>query len=220
MKEATKMSRAVSNIEKIYNSTNQDFWGGELPPVIVTCQSSPGSFGHSTVSRVWRRNEDELFELNIACEVLDYPIEEILDTVIHEQVHLYCRVHGVAEVSRGGSYHNKRFRDLAEGHGLLCFYSGSAYGWNTTATNNDRLLEYALEKGYSELRISRKSSRGIRIGGAAGQHMGAAAGGKGGKRPSSTRKLICSGGCGQTVRATKTVNVICGNCMVPLIEVE
>lgn len=218
MKETTKMSRVISMIEKIYNSTNTDFWGGELPQVIITCQSKPGSCGHSSVSRVWRRKEDELFELNIAAEVLDFPIEETLDTVIHEQVHIYCRVNDVKETSRNGGYHNKRFKELAEEHGLICVYTGSAYGWTTTAKDNDRLFEYALQKGYSELQISRKScivGGGIRIGAAvqAGNNQQ-------GEKHSSTRKLVCPGGCGQSVRATKKVNIICGNCLVPMVEVE
>lgn len=217
MKKATKMSRAISTIEGIYNSTNTDFWGGQLPQVIVTCQSSPGTYGHSTVSRVWKRQEDDLYELNIACEVLDYPIEEILDTVIHEQVHIYCRVNGISEVSRNGSYHNKKFKELAETHGLQCVYTGRAYGWNTTAKDNDRLIEYAIEKDYTELQISRKSRRPVRIGGTAAQGGGRLPPEE--KRPSSTRKLVCPAGCGQTVRATKTVSIICGKCLVPMIEV-
>lgn len=218
MKQTTKMSRAISVIEKIYNSTNEDFWDGQLPAVIITCQSSPNSFGHSTVSRVWRRKEEDLFELNIACEVLDYPIEEILDTVIHEQVHIHCRVNNIGEVSRNGSYHNKKFKELAEGHGLICEYTGSTYGWNTTAKDNEKLIEYAISKGYSELQIARKSSRGFRVGG--GGNKGSGATTQGEKRPSSTRKLICPGGCGQTVRATKKVNIICGCCLVPMVEAE
>ena len=216
MKQTTKMSRAISMIEGIYNSTNFDFWGGALPPVIITCQSSPGSFGHSTVSRVWKRKEDDLYELNIAAEVLDYPIEELLDTVIHEQVHIYCRVNNIQEVSRDGSYHNKRFKDLAEARGLVCLYTGSSYGWNTQGKDNDTLLAYAIEKGYTELQISRRSSRarvagGSRPGGRLAPEE---------RRPSSTRKLICPGGCGQTVRATKEVKIICGCCMIPMVEVQ
>lgn len=218
MKQVTKMSRAVGTIEGIYNSTNTDIWGGQLPQVIITVQSSPGSFGHSTVSRVWKRKEDDLFELNIAAEVLDYPIEELLDTMIHEQVHIYCRVNGISECSRHGTYHNKKFKELAESHGLKCVYTGGTYGWNTTAADNDFLLEYALEKGYTELQIARKSSRPVRIGGMAQPSGGRLVPGE--KRPSSTRKLICPGGCGQTVRATRRVNIICGNCLVPMIEAE
>lgn len=40
----------------------------------------------------------------------------------------------------------------------------------------------------------------------------------GGKRPSSTRKLICPK-CGQSVRATRKVNILCGDCMERMIEV-
>ena len=37
-------------------------------------------------------------------------------------------------------------------------------------------------------------------------------------KPSSTRKLICPC-CGNSVRATKAVNIICGDCMERMIEV-
>ena len=39
----------------------------------------------------------------------------------------------------------------------------------------------------------------------------------GGKRPSSTRKLICPK-CGQSVRATRKVNILCGDCMERMVE--
>lgn len=213
MKQTTKMSRAISMIEGIYNSTNSDFWGGELPQVIITCQSAPGSFGHSTMAKVWKQKEDDLFELNIAAEVLDFPIEELLDTVIHEQIHIYCRVNGIQEVSRGGSYHNKKFKELAEVRGLICHYTGSSYGWNTEGKDNDHLLSYALEKGYTELQISRRSARPRTGDAGSGVRLTPEE-----RRPSSTRKLICPGGCGQTVRATRAVKIICGCCMTPMVE--
>lgn len=111
--------------------------------------------------------------------------------------------------------------ELAESHGLICIYTGSQYGWSTTAKDNDRLLEYAIEKGYSELQIVRKSFAGIRISATSQQiQQQPVSNPQGEKRPSSTRKLICPGGCGQTVRATKKVCIICGNCLVPMVEVE
>ena len=124
MKQSTKMSRAVSQLEHIYNSLNADFFSGELPVPIVTVQSKPGTMGHCSVAKVWRRKEDKTHELNIAAEVLNYPIEETLDTMLHEMVHLYCRQHDIREVSRGGSYHNKKFKEIAEAHGLTCYQTG------------------------------------------------------------------------------------------------
>lgn len=208
MKETTKMSRAVGQLEKIYTNLNMDFFQGALPVPIITVQSKPGTFGHCSTAKVWKRKDDETYELNIAAEVLTYPIEETLDTMIHEMVHLYCRENGIKEVSRGGKYHNGKFKAEAEKRGLECFRQGQ-YGWNTRPT--DRLVEYAIEKGWSEIQIGRNTFQRLQLG-ATGTPQGGAIQTSGGKRPSSTRKYICPK-CGQSVRATKTVNIICGVCM-------
>lgn len=47
MKETTKMSRAVSQLEHIYNSLNTDFFSAELPVPIITVQSKPGTYGRA-----------------------------------------------------------------------------------------------------------------------------------------------------------------------------
>lgn len=217
MKETTKMSRAVGQLEKIYNALNADKFGGALPLPIITVQSKPGTFGHCSIAKVWRRKEDSTYELNIAAEVLSYPIEETLDTMLHEMVHLYCRENGIQEVSRGGKYHNGRFKAEAEKVGLTCFKT-EKYGWNTRP--NDELVAYALEKGWNEIRISRGGSIGFSTGPMGGpQHSEAEmVGAPGGKRPSSTRKLVCPK-CGMSVRATRKVNILCGDCMETMTEV-
>ncbi len=219
MKETTKMSRAVGQLEKIYNTLNVDFFEGELPVPIITVQSKPGTYGHCSVSKVWQRKDGETYELNIAAEVLNYPIEETLDTMIHEMVHLYCRENGIKEVSRGGKYHNGRFKAEAERRGLECYKCGN-YGWNTRPS--DKLVEYALEKGWNEIQIGRNHlPPAIRTGGTGTGQTGTESNSGtagGGKRPSSTRKLVCPK-CGQSVRATKAVNILCGDCMEKMIEV-
>lgn len=170
MKETTKMSRAVSQLEHIYNSLNTDFFSAELPVPIITVQSKPGTYGHCTTAKVWQRKNGGAYELNIAAEVLNYPIEETLDTMLHEMVHLYCRENGIKEVSRGGKYHNGRFKAIAEAHGLTCVPCGQ-YGWNTTPGEN--LVEYALSKGWNEIRIGRSSVvPGVRVGAAGTGHAG------------------------------------------------
>ena len=69
MKETTKMSRAVGQLEKIYNSINADLFDGELPVPIITVQSKPGTYGHCSVAKVWQRKDSSTYELNIAAEV-------------------------------------------------------------------------------------------------------------------------------------------------------
>lgn len=214
MKQTTKMSRAVSQLEHMYNALNADFWGGMLPTVIITIQSKPGTYGHSSRAKVWQRQEDSFFEINIAAEVLACPIEETIDTLLHEMVHIYCRMNGIREVSNGNAYHNKKFKELAEAHGETCIYTGSRYGWNTIP--GDNLVEYALKRGWSEIQISRTTVQPIHIG-ATGIRQTEGTAGQGVKAPSSTRKLICPK-CSQTVRATKKVNILCGDCMLKMIE--
>lgn len=213
MKQSTKMSRAVSQLEHIYNSLNADFFGGELPVPIITVQSKPGTMGHCSVAKVWQRPDGHTYELNVAAEVLNYPIEETLDTMVHEMVHLFCRENGIKEVSRGGMYHNGKFKAEAERRGLECYQTGR-YGWNPRPS--DLLVEYALNKGWNEIRIGRNTlPPAMRTGATGTAQPGAAT--PGGKRPSSTRKVVCPV-CGQSVRATKKVNIICGVCMVPMVE--
>lgn len=217
MKATTKMSRAVGQLEKIYNCLNEDFFEGALPVPIITVQSKPGTYGHCSMAKVWQRKDGSTYELNIAAEVLNYPIEETLDTMIHEMVHLYCRENGIKEVSRGGKYHNGKFKEEAEKRGLTCYQCGQ-YGWNTKA--GDNLIEYALNKEWNEIQIGRNRLPPMLRTGSTGTGHSGAGGSKedGGKRPSSTRKLVCPK-CGQSVRATKKVNIICGICMEPMKEI-
>ena len=215
MKQTTKMSRAVSQLEHIFNTLNGDFFEEALPVPIITVQSKPGTFGHCSVAKVWRRSEERTYELNVAAEVLNYPIEETLDTMLHEMVHLYCRENGIKEVSRGGRYHNGKFKEEAEKRGLECFPCGNA-GWNTRPT--DRLVEYALNKGWNEIRIGRNNLPLAMRTGAAEAAQSETPGEQGCKRPSSTRKLVCPK-CGQSVRATREVHIICGVCMERMVKV-
>lgn len=53
------MSRAVGQLEKIYNTLNADKFGGALPTPIITVQSKPGTYGHCSQSKIWRRKGGE-----------------------------------------------------------------------------------------------------------------------------------------------------------------
>ena len=215
MKQTTKMSRAVGMLEKIYFHLNTDFFESALPIPIITVQSKPGTYGHCSVAKVWQRPDGNTYELNIAAEVLNYPIEETLDTMIHEMIHLYCRENGIKETSRGGTYHNGRFKEEAEKRGLECYKCGQ-YGWNTRPT--EKLVEYALSRDWNEIRIGRSTGfPGIRTGETGTAQNGVSPVG-GERRPSSTRKLQCPC-CKNSVRATKAVRIMCMDCMQQMEEV-
>lgn len=216
MKETVKTSRTAGYLEKIFRAVNRDWFGGELEEPIITIQSTPRAYGHVSVAKTWRRKDDWRHELNIGAETLDRPIEHVVATMVHEMVHLYNIAHEVQDCSRGGAYHNRKFRDEAERRGLVIGHHPS-YGWTVTEPG-DKLLEYIIEQGWTEININRGGSwRPTASGGSKAGEGGAVDGGKE-PRKSSPRKLVCPC-CGQSVRATRAVNILCGDCMKKMVEV-
>lgn len=217
MKETVKTSRTAGYLEKIFRTLNQDWFNGELEEPIITIQSTPRTYGHVTVAKVWQRKGDARHELNIDAGTLERPIENLVATVIHEMVHLYNIAHNVQDCSRSGSYHNRRFKQEAERRGLVIGHD-EKYGWTRTEPS-DELIEYILANDWTEINMSRfpgVSFTGLGGGSSATGATGGSATPRG--RTSSTRKYVCPC-CHQSVRATKMVNIICGDCNEKMMEI-
>lgn len=211
MKETIKTSRTAGYLEKIFRALNQDWFDGELEEPIVTIQSTPRAYGHVTVSKVWKRKGEQRHEMNIGAETLERPIEDVVATIMHEAVHLYNLAHGAQDCSRGGSYHNKRFKEEAERRGLVIFHH-EKYGWTLTEPS-EALVDYIIQQGWTEIQMNRGGGwcPPPSVGGKAG-NTGTNTGSTETPKKSSTRKYQCPC-CKNSVRATKTVNLICGDCM-------
>lgn len=214
MKEITKSSRLLGQLEKLYRMLNHDWFDDELGNVVITVQSSPTAYAHIVLENAWTVKDSGLPELNIGAGTLDRPIEHIVASLMHEMCHLLNHQRGIKDTSNRGVYHNIEFKKVGEAHGLIIDRS-DRYGW--TITNPaDELIDYLLENNLQDILLCRNESGGIRIAGG-----GKAANGgipTTGKKPSSTRKLICPC-CGQSVRATRAVNILCGDCLVRMVEV-
>lgn len=212
MKQTVRTSRTAGYLEKIFRAVNEHYFNGTLEEPIITIQSTPKAYGHVTVSKTWSKGTDgeRRHELNIGAGTLDRPIENVVSTLTHECCHLKNLQDGVQDCSRRGAYHNKRFKALAEQCDLEVTYDPRV-GWGITSPT-DRLIEFVLEQGWSEIQMNR--TEGI-IFGTGPKTTGGATPTV--KKPSSTRKLICPD-CGQSVRATKKVNILCGDCMSHMVE--
>lgn len=215
MKQTVKTSRTAGYLEKIFGHLNRDWWNGDLEEPIITIQSTPNACGHVTVAKTWKRKDEERHELNLGAEAINRPIEEVVATIMHEMVHLHHLANGIKDTSRGYTYHNKQFRDTAVAHGLNIEHH-KQYGWTITSPT-EQLIDYIIEKGWSEIEMNRGSGRTWTPPPSAGGKAGTPAPKGEAKKPSSTRKLICPI-CGQSVRATKAVHIICGDCMERMIE--
>lgn len=214
MKEITKSSRLLGQLEKLYRMINVDLFNGELEPVTITVQSTPRAYGHIILGDAWSVKGEGSKELNIASGTLDRPIEEVIATLVHECCHLWNWQHHIQDTSNRGVYHNRLFKETAEAHGLIVTRS-DRYGWSRTAPG-EVLIDYILENDIQEILMSRNEPSGIRIAGGDKATSGTLTPITP-PRPSSTRKLICPK-CGQSVRATKAVNILCGNCLIRMVE--
>lgn len=212
MKELVKTSRTAGQLEKIFRELSTDLFNGELEEPIITLSPSNRTYGHVTIIKNWTVKEEKKYELNISSTWLDRPIENIITTLIHEMCHLWNMAHDIKDTSRGTVYHNKKFKECAETHLLKVEFS-EKYGWCETQPT-DELIEYILTKGWEEIKICRDVENEGRI------NKGPKGGEEGSekKRTSSTRKLACPC-CGNSVRATKTINILCGDCMEKMLEV-
>lgn len=77
-------------------------------------------------------------------------------------------------------------------------------------------LEWILDNDIQEIKLNRNEPHGIRIaGGNAAANGGAATTGTTSKGHSIRYKCPV---CGQLARTTKTARLICGDCMLPMLE--
>lgn len=211
-------------LEYDFEVLNEVYFDNALPPVVITIMSSPRTYGHFTVGKVWKAEENHFNEINISAEHLDRNIENVMATLQHELIHFYCQLNNIADTSQSGRYHNKNFKREAEARGLSISYA-KYIGYSVTEPSQE-FIEVLQSNGIEKpMNINRDGVMGIAgIGGnGSGDDNGkGGADGKGiqtGKRKTSTRKYQCPC-CGNSFRATKEIRVLCMDCNEQYIKVE
>lgn len=212
MKEMTNYQRTANYLVKIFRAVNSEYFDNELDTPTITIQSTVGAYGHVTTSKVWTNGDNASYELNVGAEWLNRPIENVVATLIHECVHLYCLQNNIKDTSNRGVYHNKRFKEIAETKGHLTIERHERYGWTITSPTEDT-LNFCISYGFDDIKIGRNSFTGLApiTGGKNGNGNTTTGTTPKVRKPSSTRKYICPC-CGNSFRATKNINVLCMDC--------
>ncbi len=210
-------------LERGFDVLNEVYFDNELPPVVITIMSSPKTYGHFTVGKVWKAEESHYNEINISAEHLDRPIIHVMATLQHELIHFYCQINGIADTSQNGRYHNKNFEREAEARGLIIGYA-KYVGYSVTVPSVE-FIKVIQDNGIEKpLEINRDGIIGITgIGGNGSDDDGkGGTDGKGiqtGKKKTSTRKYQCPC-CGNSFRATKDIRVLCMDCNEQYVKIE
>lgn len=194
----------VKYLAKLYDYCNDNLFKGELQKPVITVQRDERNKtnGWFSLQKVWKENDkdDGEYELNITAQQLNRSVNDIAATMIHEMVHHYAKVNNMQDCSRSGTYHNKLFKRLAEMHGLNVEYMPTI-GWShTTLTASTAKLIEVFVKDNPETFIYRSPVF-------KGQSV----------KSTSTRKYECPC-CHNSVRATKQLNIVCGDCNQVMLD--
>lgn len=243
---ASRLIESMEHVGKWYDFLNERFFENALSKPIITFQPDETcrTLGWFVPHRIWKDADGfRGFELNLSANFLDRKAEEIATTLLHEMCHQFAYVSAVKDTCRAGTYHNQAFREIAEAHGLIA-YKTKQYGYAITELSQSaleivhefeeesllfrkRTEEDLREEALHDLLIEqKKKGKGLAYSDSAEEieqeidrrveekknRMAC-------RKKSSTRKYICSN-CGQSVRATRTVNILCGNCHVSMVVEE
>lgn len=218
----TSLQPIIEKLETLFQKLNDRFYNGELekPVITVSPDTTKGAYGWCTSWKAWSteapkpltdlanltkeqiesmKKDEGFYEINLCAEHLARPFEQVAETLLHEMVHLYNLQIGVQDTSQGGTYHNKKFKEAAEQHGLICESSGK-YGFSGTKLNGEA-EQFIGQYEEKKFELFRKQIPKI----------------KGSSTKQSSRKYVCPG-CGCIIRATKEVHVMCMECNLEFEE--
>jgi hypothetical protein len=172
--------------------------------VLVVASGSEGkrlNWGHFAPHR-WQVNGSDHHEVLVGGEGLQRGPVEVLGTLLHEAAHGLACARGIADTSRQGRYHNRRYAQLARELGLEVAPQ-PPIGWSATSVPDTTAGRYAtqLEELAAALVLWRRLEHRI------------------GSGTRSRNLLACTCGCGRRIRAAKATlaeaPILCARCEEP-----
>jgi hypothetical protein len=120
MQKEYSLIPAIEELERSYKVFNKLLFNDQLSnDILITIQSQgtkKGVLGWYARDR-WENGTGNISEINFVAEHLKE--NDAYQTLIHEMVHHKNAIDGVKGCTRGGKYHNKKFKIAAEEAGLI-----------------------------------------------------------------------------------------------------
>lgn len=156
--------KLIIMLERLFQLLNDHFFDGKLEkPVIVT--SARGRHRRDcilTEERNWKQlvpgtagGGEQYFQLWICAEILSSTVEPVAHAMLAELVHLYCVMHGIKDSTRKGTYRTRKYKEVAETHGLIALQTPKNGFFETQLTTDAKdfisgLIMIQLELSYEE----------------------------------------------------------------------
>lgn len=135
---------AYAELQQAFDHFNDRLFDGQLPQCLLTLQREKKTCGYFSAQRFGDtegKRADEI-ALNPAYFAVE-PLQEIMQTIVHEMVHLWQYHFG--KPGRG-RYHNDQWADKMQTIGLMPSSTGQPGGRRT----GDHMADYAIEGGAFE----------------------------------------------------------------------
>lgn len=203
VRRITTMAEMQASLQAAFNAINRDFYDGELEKVIITVKEGKkkAAFGWIETAKNWKQNGVDRHEINISADYIgERTVVQTITTLMHEMAHLYNMQNGIKDTARSGIYHNKKFKETAEAHGLQVEQANDI-GWSiTTATQETKewIKKKVPIKSFGVYKQAKEKDP------------------KGGGSKQSSRKYICPA-CGLIARLTKEAAIMCVDCKKVMI---
>jgi hypothetical protein len=172
--------------------------------VLVVASGAAGkrlALGHFAPHR-WQVHGTDRHEVLVGGEGLQRGPVDVLGTLLHEAAHGLAQARGIADTSRQGRYHNRRYATLARELGLDVTIQ-APIGWSATSVPEPTAGCYARQ--LEELQTALVLWRRLETPATAGTR--------------SRNLLACRCPCGRTLRAARTTlaeaPILCGACAQP-----
>ncbi|PFW43785.1 SprT-like domain-containing protein [Priestia megaterium] len=129
------VERMTTTLHQLFRHYNETLFNGELPTpaIVIESKGNKKAYGWCSVDKVWKGEEVDVHEIGMASEHINRPFRETATTLLHEIVHLHNGLNGIKDTSRGYTYHNKKFKQQCELHGMeyvTMTEADSKNGWN------------------------------------------------------------------------------------------
>jgi hypothetical protein len=166
----------------------------------------------------WMADGQVRGEVLLAGEALHLQPAQVFEVLLHEAAHGLNAARGIKDASRGGRYHNARFKAAAEELGLVVRQM-PPYGWAETALgpSASEAYEADIARIGDAMRIARRLSADVRIGETGADQGTPQAEGEGPTTGDGSAKpgpAACA--CGRKMRMAPSVlaqgPVVCGLC--------
>jgi hypothetical protein len=201
------ITKTILELNKIFKLLNKQFFEDKLvePIILIQTKSKKHTLGTCSTNPIWEKKNDEKdkrYEITLSGKYLNRTTEEIVSTLFHECIHLYCSLNKIKDCSNNGVYHNKKFKEEAEKRGLI-IAKDKTIGWSLT-----KLAEPTI-KLISNWKIDDtafdywRNSKEFKV-----------------EKPKTTLNKYECPQCETKITSSKTLNIICGDCNIKFELVE